>query len=300
VTAIDQRKKYFIYLRLILSLAVIISASFYSKISPNTPLISVIFLVFVIISNILLFFIPPAFFKDTRLLYTVFAVDLTTILIGSYLFTHLDINFILAVFLTILMAAMARSVGFSFLTAIAVNAVYIYITFFISAGVNLGNTAAFFNIPFIFVVALHASFLAEKNNEDMREKAELERIGKFLSQKAISVREQMVDVAGYLDSIIRSFKYGIIILDPAGNVRIFNARCEKMFNVKSQHVDGAALVDLNFLEGIKNAIMDFKFNGMETYEKNVTAQSKDYLVTLSSVTGSAGSIAGILCVVKEA
>jgi PAS domain-containing protein len=300
MTAVDQRKRHFVYLRLILSLAVIVSASFYSKISPQTPLISLIFLVFVAISNVIFIFLPGTFFKDPRLHYAIFFIDLATVLIGSYLFTILDINLILAIFLTILMSALARSVGFSFLIALATNALYIYITFALSGRANMADSPVFFNVPYIFIVALHASFLAEKNSEDIREKNELEKIGKFLSQKAISVREQMLSVADFLEDIIQSFKYGIVILDNDGNIRIFNSKCEKMFNVKSSRAESEALVDLDFLGGIKEAIMNFKFNGVEIYEKKVAAVGKEYLVTISSISTKIGSSSGILCFIKEA
>jgi PAS domain-containing protein len=281
-------------------MAVIASASFYSKISPQTPLISLMFLVFVVISNVIFILLPGAFFKDPRLHYAIFFIDLATVLIGSYLFTTLDVNLILAIFLTILMSAMARSVGSSFLIALASNALYIYITFAFSGRTNMADSPVFFNMPYIFIVALHASFLAEKNSEDIREKSELEKIGKFLSQKAISAREQMISVADFFEDIIQSFKYGIIILDNDGNVRIFNSGCEKMFSVKSSRAESESLVDLDFLGGIKEAIMNFKFNGVEIYEKKVSAIRKEYLVTISSISAKTGSSSGILCVVKEA
>jgi PAS domain-containing protein len=299
MSAYDLRKKYIVYIRLVLSMAVVVSATYYTKIFSGTPVLSVIFVMCVIFSNLVFIMLPSAMFKGVRLHYIIFVLDLAIILMGSYLFTRLDISLILAVFLSIFMAALSQSVGFSLLIALVVNAVYIFIKFSAGNSNPVFDGAALFNIPYIFIVSLHASYLAEKNNEDMREKTELEKIGRFLSSRVVSVKGEMSAVADFMNDVLQSFKYGVIILDQEGVVKIFNARCERIFGIKSSRVEGLALGDMGFPGDIKESIMNFKFNKADIYEKQLAVREKNCTITLSDITGRDGIESGILCVIRE-
>jgi PAS domain-containing protein len=296
----DERKFNIIDIRLLLSFAVLANAAFNSNVFDKTPFLAISFVVFVIASNLAFLYLPAGYFKSSKLHYIVFIVDLGIILIGNYIFSNLTINFILAIFLTIFISAMSQSVRLSLLIAIVVNAVYIYIEFILGHNA-MRNSAALFDMPFIFIVALHSGYLAEKSNQDIREKMDLEKIERFLSKKIITVKEQLGTVADFMGDILRSFRYGVIIIGPDGYIKVFNRRCEELFGVKSSVVEGAALEGMDFLGEAKGVIVGFSFNHEESYEKNVrTGAGKECKVTVSDILSKTGSNLGILCIVREA
>lgn len=299
--AADYRKRYIVYIRAVLSIAMALVAfynfdSFVSSIS-----VSLTYLLLVIASNFVFAMLPASYYKGIKMHYIVFVTDILIIVVGAYIFTQLNIEFLLAIFLTIFMSAISQSVGLAVVVAVVVNAVYIYMKYLVTAQYQIFEDTAFLNIPFIFIVALHASYMAEKANQDSREKLELEKIGRFLAKKVHVANTELAQIADFMDQVMESFKYGLIIIDVDGAVRLFNRKSEKIFGVKSSRAEGLPLKDLEFLGEVKEAVMDLSFKGQESFERVVvlTEPKKNLYVTVSSIQDKNGEGMGILCVIKE-
>jgi PAS domain S-box-containing protein len=300
LTTIELRKRYVIYVRAVLSISIILVGIYnYSSVTVPKPVIWA-FIAALIISNLVFQLIPAREYKGIKLHYMVFILDIAFITAGAYIFTHLDLQFIIAVFLTVFMAALSQSVGFSIFIAVVVNAIYIYIKYIMGANVLDENTLL--NIPFMFVVALHSSYLAEKANEELKEKSQLEKINLLLTKKLTSKSKEAAEVIDFTRELCDSFKQAIIVLDEDGEVRVFNAAAEKIFGIKKERAIDMPVKALAVLDGVKDAFMALKFGNEEYDGKTVAMKNtgETLRVWTSYIKNSAAEVVGILCCAQRA
>jgi len=299
LTTIELRKRYIIYVRGILSTAIILVGLYNYTTITVSHLITYVFMGLLVASNIVFMAIPAAMYKGLKIHYLVFILDMAFIVIGAYIFTHLDLQFVIAVFLTIFMAALSQSVGFSILIAIVVNAVYIYIK--IMMGHSVMTDSTLLNMPFMFVVALHGSYIAEQANDDIREKQQLEKMNVLLTKKATSSIKEVSEVVDFTEQLCDSFKQGVVVLDEDGFVRMFNKAAEKMFGIKKERAVNKPVKDLTALGEVKDAFMALRF-GHEEYtarEMQLSGSGEKLKVWTSYVADKEEKPVGILCCVEK-
>ena len=155
-----MNKKYIIYVRSLLTLSLLIVGSYNYEIVAERFDAAVFYVCVLLLSNAAVMFLPKKMFRGVKVHYFIFVLDMALIITGCYILTTLDLPFLIAVFLAVFMAALSQSVKMSVLIAVVVNAVYVYTKTY-AAGEVFDETAML-NIPFVFVVALHGSFMAER------------------------------------------------------------------------------------------------------------------------------------------
>ena len=300
LTAIEMRKRYLIYIRAMLSLTILLVAIYNYTTADISVTAGLIYVVVLLLSNVFYMFLPAKMYKGIRLHYLVFLMDLAFLVIASYIFTQTNLVFIVLVFLTVFIAALSQSVGLSLVIALVVNMLYIFINSMQSIeGYSLLDDRALLNIPFIFIVALHSSYLAEKANEVLLDRQNLEKINLVLTKKVISRRKENTGLIKFTEGLLNGFKFGVLLLDVDGIVEIVNKTAGAMLGLDPQKTVGLAVKDINLANEVKDAIMNLQFKKQETSELMISIGQSTCSVSVSFMSNEYGETAGILCTFRK-
>lgn len=269
-----MNKKYIIYVRSLLTLSLLIVGSYNYEIVAERFDAAVFYVCVLLLSNAAVMFLPKKMFRGVKVHYFIFVLDMALIITGCYILTTLDLPFLIAVFLAVFMAALSQSVKMSVLIAVVVNAVYVYTKTY-AAGEVFDETAML-NIPFVFVVALHGSFMAERAADEEKAKFELENINEKLSKKVSDKSKQYTGLLGFTEDLSESFTDALIVFDINGRVKIFNSAAAGLFGIEREQAKDKPIKELPMLSGAKELIMALKFEGR---------QSHDGLIEINSAAG---------------
>jgi len=132
------------------------------------------FLSLFILSNVLLSLVSDNKFQEWRLEFPIVILD--TLLISSMVYLSGDLDLYLIFFLTLLIAALGRDLRWSFLIATA--SVICYLVLFLKSRslAQLWEPQNLIRLPFLYVISLFASFLAEGSKEEEVFRQEAERL----------------------------------------------------------------------------------------------------------------------------
>jgi PAS domain-containing protein len=209
------------------------------------------------------------------------------------------------IFFTVFISALSRSVGLSLATAVAVNALYIYMKFSTaeSGFTTLYEKNIFLNIPFLFIVALHSSYLAEKADEDLAEKKKLERANQILSGKVKDMNADIESVVDFMERVYDSFREGVIVVDAGGMIRQFSRKCEGIFNIKRVKAVNMFYKEVNMLGGVGDIISDIKLKRQLTFDGEINIKvdgtEKTLIINTSYIKDRSENIIGYLCTIRQ-
>ncbi len=298
------RKKGLIYIRAILTLCLILLAAYNGTgENVNVPLIGGYLLV-LLASNIVFIQMPKESYEGLRLHYIIFITDIILLSLGTYWMANLDFQFFITMFLTIFICALSRSIGFSLIVALVVNMVYLYMKSIQLGGVSLLlQDKILLNIPFLFIVALHSSYLAEKASEEEGDRKRLERSKNNLVEQVKSRDCEMEELSSFNIHVYDSFKEGVIVLDSAGVIKVFNSRAELIFNTKRGKVINYFYREARILGEVIDIMTELKARKMAAVDREVFAmidgQNKKLIVNTAAVKGDGDVPAGMLCTVRH-
>lgn len=194
----------------------------------------IFYIAIVIISNVFFIMLPDKMYEGMKLHYIIFILDIILVCFGAYWLGGVSFKMLMVIFLAVFMAALSQSVGMSLLIAAVTTAVYVIISF---TGRETGFAGLFqereiLNIPFIFVVSLHASFLAEKANQELEEKKKVKQAYGELAEQFEDFRGDTRAVHEFHSRVYDSLKQAVIVTDASGAVKIFNSRAEELFGIR--------------------------------------------------------------------
>jgi PAS domain-containing protein len=297
LTVIEMRKRYIVYIRGILSLTIFLVAVYNFSLFGGPIMVGAVYTALLLLSNILFMLLPARMYKGIKLHYLVFLLDISFLVMALFIFTHIDLIFIVLVFLTVFISALSQSVSLSLIIAVVVNALYIFIISIQNpAGYNFWDDKALLNIPFIFIIALHSSYLAEKANDLMLDRRNLEKINRVLTRKVMSKRQENTGLIIFTEALLNGFKFGVLMLDTDGFVQIMNKAAGAMLGLSPAKTVGMVVKDINITAEIKDAIMNLQFKGLETNEAQVAGNLS---ATVSLMLNETGETAGILCTFRK-
>ncbi len=299
----EEVKKNLNYIRIVLSISLIVAWVYSFDFLLKNLLFAVIFILLLIISNFIFIMLPAKFYSGVKINYIVFIVDMAFIIIGAQLFTVNDLRFIVCIFLAIFISALAQSVNLSIVIAIVVDALYFFINTELSGMKALPYEMILLNLPFIFIVSVHSSFIAEKANEEVMKRKEIERMNELLTKGVISKSRKLSDITDFLDDLSESFLEALIVLDIEGVVKIFNTAAEKMFNITRSKAVNSPLKDLAGLSAAKDIIMKLRFENKITKDELIDAGYNDKSIkvyaTATFIKNKEGNNIGILLLLRK-
>ncbi len=293
-------KKNLNYIRSILSFCLILIGIYNYDFILKNPIEGLIYFFILILSNIILIYLPHNYFKNIKFHYVIFLMDIAFIVIGITLFNQADIPFLIAVFLALFMSALSKSSGLSLLIAVIVNIIYIYLKTGSHLTFEILNESFLLNLPFIFIVSLHSTYLAEKVEEEVKEKMQLEKINKFLFNKKKIIGEEYSGFSDFISALLDSINSGILFLDENGIIRVFSKKCEEIFNIKENQVIDKPLNESKLPEEIVHKILDLKFKKIvcKNEKINIKKLEKDVILNLNFITGQEHNDSGIICEIR--
>lgn len=302
-TAAVSAKKSIIYIRAILTLCIILLAAYNLNDIFEKQFYVLFYVVFLIGTNIVLFFLPDENFQGIKVHYVIFLMDIILVALGAYWLAHLDFQFMIVLFLTIFMSALSQSVKRSLVIAVIVNCVYFSMkAYTMQAGESLLDDRLLLNIPFLFVVALHASYLSEKAADEEANVRRLERTKRDLSERVKGMDSELTTHEQFTHRVYESFNEGVIVLDSYGLIKVFSSKCEKIFNVKRGKVINLLYREAKRLGSVVDVITDLKAKKIEAVDKivmiEVDGERKSVTVNTAFVMDEANIIIGILCTVR--
>jgi PAS domain S-box-containing protein len=263
------------------------------------------YLALLVASNIVFIALPINLYEGIKLHYIIFILDIIFVALGAYWLAFLDFPFLIIIFLTIFISALGQSVKTSLLTAVVVNALYFYMKLSMAdSGIaTLAERNIFLNIPFIFMVALHSSYLAEKANEDINERKKLEKANKMLSGQLKNMSAEMESAHDFMELTYDGFRDGVMVLDENGNIRQFNRKCESIFGIKRARAINMLYTEVEVLGGVQGLITDLKAKKQPSFDRDITVEAggakKILVVNTSFIKDGAENINGIICTLRQ-
>ncbi len=302
----DDTKKNLIYIRAILSVCILLAAVYNYGSSPEetAPAIT-IYLILLLLSNIGMVFIPKKMFEGVNAVYAVFVMDIIFIGLAAFWLADFDHVFLASVFLTIFICAIARSVKLSVVAALPVTLVYVFLRANASeAGFeSVFEENSIINIPLLFMVALHSGFLAERSEAELDEKHRLEKSNMSLSKQYKNMEDRMEAALVQTGRVIDALADGIIAVDSAGNVIVYNKSCAEIFGFPRSKALNMPINILKPLAPVYRVIMDSSMKKDAVKEKMVSFEcggaSRNISIDASFLYDAEGGQSGIMCVIKK-
>jgi len=159
------------------------------------------------------------------------------------------------------------------------------------------------NLPFIFIVAFYGSYLAEKAQEDLKEKEKLEAANKALSRKVKDVDIEKESILDFVNTIYNSFREGIIIIDNDGLIQFFNSRCETIFNIHSSKVINMNYTDVEIFGDLQKVLYEIHNKKLPAFDKLIEVKiggvEKNILVNTTNIKDKNRNVYGSLCVLRQ-
>ena len=173
----------------------------------NTALLFVLLLTATFIP---FYFLQEEKFEQVPFQYTVFAMDFAFLLIGLYLFDHLETNLLLIIFLTFFISAISQSIGRSIVVAIAVIGIYLYLIYYKNDVFNYMDPLLLLSCALLLVVAIHSGYLAYRTVQEERELIVLAQRANLLTQKVKEGDQIALNYAATLKNVLDSLPIGAI------------------------------------------------------------------------------------------
>ena len=305
LSPLEQRKRNIIYIRGILTAVIVILALYNLGDILKSQQYILFYILALVASNFVFAYLPITMYEGAKLHYVIFILDIIFVTLGAYWLAYLDFQFFMLIFFTVFISALSRSVGLSLATAVAVNALYIYMKFSTaeSGFTTLYEKNIFLNIPFLFIVALHSSYLAEKADEDLAEKKKLERANQILSGKVKDMNADIESVVDFMERVYDSFREGVIVVDAGGMIRQFSRKCEGIFNIKRVKAVNMFYKEVNMLGGVGDIISDIKLKRQLTFDGEINIKvdgtEKTLIINTSYIKDRSENIIGYLCTIRQ-
>ena len=301
IETLEQRKKNIIYTRAMLSFVIVLLGVYKIEMIMESKQYIFFYLFMVVASNLVFALLPDESFEGTKLHYSIFILDIIIIALGGYWLAEMSFVFFIFIFLTIFISALSQSVGRSLLVAIVVNAVYIYM-----AGMAAGEGYEFtldpqilLNVPFIFIVALHSGYLAEKAAEELVEKKKLATANMILSGKVKDVSEEIEAVIDFTARVYDGFREGIIITANDGTIIVFNSKSESIFGIRRSSVMNMQVDRIKELGEIGGLMERLRFRKYVVLEKDIKITGgRNLVVNTSIIKDKTGNVLGSLCTIR--
>jgi len=302
---LETRKRNIIYIRALLTLVITLLGVYKLNWIMTSAQYVGFYIIVLIASNVVFMLLPARLYEGIKLHFIIFMMDIIFVALAAYWLANLDFLFFMMIFVTIFISAIGQSTGLSVIVAIIANVFYFFIRTMITqnAGAEAAGTNILRNVPFIFMVALHAGYMAERANADAEGVNKLKRSNQALAGKVNDMNTDIAAHAEYEGRIFDSFRDGIIILDENGLIKQFNKKAEAIFGIKKSKILNYLYREVHELGDVVKLFSDIKSKNQVSYEKELTVNIQNELKHL--IAGTAfirdrdDKIQGYLCTLRQ-
>lgn len=302
--ATPQTKKNIFLIRLLLAVTMFCYAFFFLQAHPDQKLTMIAYCLGLAATFLPFYFLGEDVFHKVRFQYIVFSMDLVILLVGLYLFDHLENNLLILIFLTLFISALSQSVGRSLIVAMAVVALYVYMLYYKSDVFNYMDPILLISCVLLFVVSIHAGYLAYRTVQEESDILELVRRANLLSEKVKEGNQLAIEYAATLKNVLDTLPIGAIAVSIEGYVIFVNARVGKILDLNPKVLTNLYLFRENALleigECIAQALKDRKELKREYMDIQWNNQTRRFRLDSSPGTTPSGRVWGTLFLLQEA
>jgi PAS domain-containing protein len=302
--ATPQTKKNIFLIRLLLAVTMFCYAFFFLQAHLDQLLTVIVYCLGLTATFFPFYFLGEDVFHKVRFQYIVFSMDLVILLGGLYLFNHLESNLLILIFLTLFMSALSQSVGRSIFVAMAVVALYVYLVYYKSDVFNYMDPNLLISCVLLFVVSIHAGYLAYRTVQDESETLELVRRANLLSEKVKEGNQLAIEYAATLKNVMDTLPIGALAVSIEGYVFFVNARVGKILDLNPKVLTNLYLFKENALleigERMAQALKDRKELKREYMDIQWNNQPRRFRLDSSPGTTPSGRVWGTLFLLQEA
>jgi PAS domain-containing protein len=189
--------------------------------------------------------------KTVYLHNAVFLMDINFVLAALWTTGQLSSELSIAFFLTLFAAALAKKTSFSFIIAGVIAAIYLYLNSGKAEIWGWEQAKRLAEMPFIFVMALHASVLAEKSIQQAAENKSLWQAKTKLTEKCQSRNRQLVTEEHLMSQLLDTMGQPVLLLDQNQNVQGFSREATELFGLNAFDVLGLPLGQFDSLKELQ-------------------------------------------------
>jgi hypothetical protein len=195
----------------------------------------------ILLSQVLLAKIPLKYFEGLKVFYAIFLFDLNVILLGFWFTGQMQTDLVMALFLGIFAAALAKELKYSILAALVVAVFYVTLKSRTPEGFDFSQPEQLLRLPFLFIASIHSGLVAQEATAEAMVMrllhSERQNLAGQLKSTFVEVAKFSHDVGALLDSL----PFGMIMLDPQGQLTVFNDMAEFSFGLLRANVLGTTL-----------------------------------------------------------
>ncbi len=297
-------KKNLFLIRALLAAILFCFAFFFIQAHPEQKTQALAYVAALAATFIPFFFLKEEKFEKVPFQYIVFAMDFVFLLVGLYLFNHLETNLLLIIFLTFFISAISQSIGRSIVVAAAVIGIYLYLIYYKDDVFNYMDPVLLLSCSLLFVVAIHSGYLAYRTVQGERELIVLAQKANLLSQKVKEGDQIALNYAATLKNVLDSLPIGAIAVSTEGSTIFVNAKAGKILDMNPKSLTNVLLLTKDSPLGDIGELMaqalkkrqDLKREYLDT---NWKGKKKRFRLDSSSGTSPSGQAWGTLFVIQE-
>ncbi len=167
----DNEMKKFKYNFLSLRWMIVIVAGYMAILSGSQDGFNIVnyvngLVIFFILSNVILYFIPLEVFKNKYFRYFVFIADIILVSLAIYLTKNSNTDFFMLYFLVIIITTLGKDIKASIVATLVASLLYLWLLINKNAVVDVYDPNVYMRIPFLFVIGLFTGFLSETVKEE--------------------------------------------------------------------------------------------------------------------------------------
>ena len=234
-------KKNIFLIRLVLSLILGCLAFFYLQAHPDQKAVTLGYAGLLILSFLPFKLWDEERFQSLRVQDIVFAIDLAFLLAGLYLFDSFDDTLLIMMFLTFFISALSQSMGRSFVVAVLVVALYVYLLFTKNPDFNFMDPFFLLSCALIFIVAIHSGYLAYRTVQGDKDMLLLAQRIDLLTEKVQKGDQATLEYAGLLKNVLDGLPLGALAVSVDGYVIFANAKVVKLLELNPRVLHNADL-----------------------------------------------------------
>ena len=188
--------------------------------------------IFFVLSNVILYFVPLVVFKDKHFRYVVFIADIILVSLAIYLTKNSNTDFFMLYFLVIIITTLGKDIKASIVATLVASLLYFWLLINKNVVVDVYDPSVYMRIPFLFVIGLFTGFLSETVKEEEAHVKDLQLI-----MAITNVINENMNYKVMIKLLEPLFEKIVTVLD--WEIGIFNESTNK-FNLLRQNSEIAA------------------------------------------------------------
>jgi PAS domain-containing protein len=206
-------------------------------------------------------------------------------------------HLMIALFLTLFMAAVAQSLVYTLLIAVVVCAAYLGQRLQTPEGFEVVKPSDFLDLPFILIVGMHAGTLVKESLKEHSEIFSLSTAKRLLKEELKKSARRIDELMEDTEAVFDALPLPVIVMDEFCILHAFNTQAESVFKFSRRKVLGREMKEVPLLVPLRKGFAEGLLGGKrpEVMEfKDYDGNPRQMLLGLVRTRDKKGSTSGVL------